>query len=84
MRKVLTALAAVAAGILTAPQASAETLFLRGKVELEGGAPPGRLVAIEQRCTGRSPKIVATAGKSGEYLWRAEGSFLGLEIVVGS
>jgi VWFA-related protein len=84
MRKVVTALAAMVAGILIAPQASAETLFLRGKVVIEGGTPPGKLVSIEQRCTGRSPKIVATAGKSGEYLWRAEGSFLGLEIVTGS
>ena len=84
MRKVAAVLAAMAAGISIAPTANAQTLFLRGKVMLEGGAPPGKLVAIELGCTGRSPKIVATAGKSGEYLWRAEAGSLGLNLITGA
>ena len=81
MRKVLTALAAIAAGISVAPPVSAEYLYLRGKVEKDDGSPPGRLVSIEQVCVGNSPKIVATAGKTGEFLWRAEGDSLGLDVL---
>ena len=84
MKKVLTTLAAVVASILIATPAGAETLYLRGKVTLEGGAPPGKMVSIEQVCTGADTKIVATAPKSGDYLWRADGGFLGLDIFGGS
>ena len=81
MKKLLAALVAIAAGISMAPPASAEYLYLRGKVAMDDGSPPGKLVSIEQVCVGRSPKIVATAGKSGEYFWRAEGDFLGLDLL---
>ena len=84
MRRAVAVLAAMAAGLSLPPAANAQTLFLRGKVVLEGGAPPGRLISIEQRCTGLSPKIVATAGKAGDYLWRAEAGFLGLNIITGA
>jgi tetratricopeptide (TPR) repeat protein len=80
IRKTLTALAAIAAGVLMAPPVNAEYLYLRGKVARDDGSPPGKLVSIERLCIGRDPKIVATAGKSGEYLWRAEGDFMGLDI----
>lgn len=84
MRKVLTALAAIAAGIWMSLPAGGEVLYLRGKVALEGGAPPGKLVSIEQVCIGAGTKIIATAAKSGDYLWRANGGFLGLDIFTSS
>ena len=80
MRKIVTALVAIAAAISVPAPASADTLYLRGKVTLEDGSPPGKMVLIERACHGTSPTIVATAGKSGEYLWRAEGDSMGLDI----
>lgn len=64
-----------------APPVSAEYLYLRGKVAKADGSPPGKLVSIARHCAGIDPKIVATAGKSGEYLWRAEGDSLGLDVL---
>jgi Ca-activated chloride channel homolog len=84
MRTILTALAAMAASILIVLPACAETLYLRGKVTLEGGAPPGKLVSVEQVCTGADTKIVATAAKSGDYIWRADAGFLGLDVFGGT
>ncbi len=62
-----------------APPAGAEYLYLRGKVAKNDGSPPGKLVLIEEQCAGGFPGTVATAGKSEEYLWRAESSFLGVD-----
>src|SRR5664279_2809396 len=81
MQKVITALVTVAAVISVAPEASADTLYLRGKVAKNDGSPPGKLVQIEQLCDGRFPTVVATTGKSGEYLWRAQGDSLGLDVL---
>ena len=85
MREFVTALAAVVAGISMAPPASAEVLFLRGKVAMEDGGPPGKLVSVTRFCSGAPSKIVASAsGKTGEYLWRAEDRDLGLGPVSGA
>jgi VWFA-related protein len=81
MRKVVTALAAIAVGISMAPPASAQALFLRGKVQMEDGGPPGKMVAISRICAGNNPKIIATAGKTGDYLWRTEATELGVGAV---
>ena len=84
MRKVVTAVAAIVAGISMAPPASAQALFLRGKVQMEDGSPPGKMVSISRVCTGNNPRIVATAsGKTGDYLWRAEATELGVGAVGG-
>ncbi len=84
MRKVVTALAAIMAGILIAPPASAQPLFLRGKVTMADGSPPGKLIAISRVCPGAASKIIATAsGKTGEYLWQAQATDLGIGAVGG-
>ena len=84
MREFVTALAAVVAGISMAPPASAEVLFLRGKVAMEDGGPPGKLVSVTRFCSGAPSKIVASAsGKTGEYLWRAQATDLGIGAVSG-
>jgi VWFA-related protein len=67
-----------------APFAGAQPLFLRGKVTMEDGGPPGKLIAISRVCPGASSKIIATAsGKTGEYLWQAQTSDLGIGAVGG-
>jgi pimeloyl-ACP methyl ester carboxylesterase len=81
MKKVIPALVTIAAVISMAPPASADTLYLRGKMAKNDGSPPGKLVQIEQLCDGRFPTVVATTGKSGDYLWRAQGDSLGLDIL---
>jgi hypothetical protein len=80
MRKAIVVLVVVAAAFPMARAVDAETLFLRGKVRQEDGSPPGKAVSILRVCAGRDPKNVAIAGKSGEYIWRTEGDFLGLDI----
>jgi VWFA-related protein len=84
MKKVVIALAVIVAGILLAPPAGAQPLFLRGKVTMEDGGPPGKLVAVSRVCPGTGSKIIATAsGKTGEYLWQAQATDLGIGAVGG-
>jgi VWFA-related protein len=78
------ALAAIAASILFPVWAGAENLYLRGKVTLADGSPPGRMVSIEQVCHGSGTKIIATAAKSGDYIWRTAGGPLGLDVFTSS
>ena len=84
MRNVCAAIAVMAASLSMAFPVSAENLYLRGKVALDDGSPPGKMVSIERLCTGRDPRVVATAGKSGAYLWRTDGEFLGADILSSS
>jgi Ca-activated chloride channel family protein len=79
MRQVLIAVGAMAIAISMSPPMGAETLFLRGKVTREDGSPPGKAVSILLDCAGVDPRNVAIAGKSGDYLWRAEGDLLGVD-----
>src|ERR1039458_7159448 len=67
-----------AACSLTRP-ASAEMISFHGKVLLEDGSPPGRLVVIQRVCEGLDHSIRegSASGKTGEYTVRLEVSDFG-------
>jgi VWFA-related protein len=51
---------------------------------MEDGSSPGKLIAVSRVCPGAASKIIATAsGKTGEYLWQAQATDLGIGAVGG-
>jgi len=59
-------------GLLLTSPASAMDVIFRGKVTLEDGSPPGRMVTIQRVCQGMDHAIreSAASGKTGEYFVR--------------
>src|ERR1700733_12120510 len=49
------------------------TIFLHGKVTMEDGSPPPKMVVIERQCSDSSfPDNVAYTDKNGLYTWKLE------------
>jgi len=68
----------LAAGFLVVQPGRADTVFFHGKVVLEDGSPPGRMVSIQRVCTGMDPiRETSASGKTGQYSLPLEVSELG-------
>jgi len=69
----------LAAALVVARPAGADVIAFHGKVLLEDGSPPGRLVGIQRVCEGLDHSIRETSasGKTGEYTVRLEVSDFG-------
>ena len=77
-------LLSLAAVTVLPPSASAEFASFRGKVVMEDGSPPGRLVGIQRTCEGLTPVREANASaKTGEYFVRLFVSDFGTVFTAG-
>ena len=61
-------------GLVLASPASAVLVVFHGKVTLEDGSPPGRMVTVQRVCNGMDHAVRegAASGKTGEYFVRLE------------
>ena len=67
------------AGLLIPGLVSADQVIYRGKVTLEDGSPPGRLVTVQRVCDGLDHAIRegTASAKTGEYFVRLEINYFG-------
>lgn len=68
--RLILAVAAMAGGVFGQGNNST-VIILHGKVSLDDGSPPNKMVVIEQMCSDQlSPDNVAYSEKNGTFVWR--------------